>query len=325
MKFGRIVRFFVVPLVATLGLTACADAKATRSGTGPEKTNITVGTLPVPDAAPLFIAIQRGYFKAEGLTVKPEIIQASPQSTPKLLAGTMDFSLLNYVSTFAIQEKGAVKFKLVADALESGLHTFLILVPRDSKIRKPEDLAGMKIACPALNGIGTLAVAATLKNHGLDQSKVTFVPIPFPQMETALKTGSVDAAWVTEPFLTSMQKDLAARTVVDTMTGPMADFPIVGWGTVAQYAGKYPKTVAAFQRAMAKAQQLAASDRKVVQQILPTYTRIDTHTAGLIALGNFPTSLNATRLQRVADVMQQFGYLHTPLDVKTMILSGTQG
>jgi NitT/TauT family transport system substrate-binding protein len=324
MTFGRMVRFFVVPLVAALGLTACGGEKSNSSGTGPEKTHITVGTLPVPDAAPLFIAIQRGFFKAEGLTVKPELIQASALATPKLLAGTMDFSLLNYVSTFAIQEKGAARFQLVADGFESGPNAFLLLVPRNSDIRRPEDLKGKKIAEPSLNGIGTLAVAATLKNHGLDQSQVKFVALPFPNMETALKTGAVDAAWVTEPFLTSMQKNLAARTVADTMTGPMADFPIVGWGTVTQYTKKYPKTVAAFRRAMAKAQQLAAGDRKIVQQILPSYTQIDPHTAGLISLGTYPTSLNATRLQRVADVMQQFGYLRTPLDVRTMILSGSQ-
>jgi NitT/TauT family transport system substrate-binding protein len=325
MTFGRIVRFFVVPLVAALGLTACAEEKSSSSGAGPEKTHIIVGTPPVPDAAPLFIAIQRGFFKAEGLTVQPELIQSSPLATPKLVAGTMDFSLLNYVSTFSIQEKGAVKFKLVADAFESGANGFLVLTTQDSDIHKPEDLAGKKIAQPALSGIGTLAVAATLKNHGLDQSKVTFVPMPFPKMEAALKTGAVDAAWVTEPFITSIQKNLAARTVADTMSGPMADFPVDGWGTVAQYANQHPKTVAAFQRAMAKAQQIAAGDRKVVQQILPSYTQIDPHTAGLISLGTYPTSLNPTRLQRVADVMRQFGYLRTQLDVHSMMLSGTQG
>jgi NitT/TauT family transport system substrate-binding protein len=325
MTFDRIVRFFVVPLVAALGLTACGGGKSSSSEAGPEKTRITVGTLPVPDAAPLFIAIQRGFFKAEGLTVKPELIQSSPLATPKLVAGTMDFSLLNYVSTFSIQEKGAVKFKLVADAFESSANGFLVLTPQDSDIREPEDLAGKKIAEPALSGIGTLAVAATLKNHGLDQSKVTFVAMPFPNMEAALKAGAVDAAWVTEPFITSMQKNLAARTVADTMSGPMADFPIAGWGTVAPYTSKYPKTVAAFQRAMDKAQQIAAGDRKVVQEILPSYTQIDPHTASLISLGTYPTSLNPTRLQRVADVMQQFGYLHTPLDVGSMILPSAQG
>ncbi|HZB31369.1 MAG TPA: ABC transporter substrate-binding protein [Streptosporangiaceae bacterium] len=325
MTFGRIVRFFVVPLVAALGLTACGGDKPSSSGTGPEKTHITVGTLPVPDAAPLFIAIERGFFKAEGLTVKPELIQSSPLATPKLVAETMDFSLLNYVSTFSIQEKGAVKFKLVADAFEAGPNGFLVLTSQDSDIREPDDLVGKKIAQPALSGIGPLAVAATLKNHGLDQSKVTFVPMPFPNMEAALKAGAVDAVWVTEPFITSIQKNLAARTVADTMSGPMADFPIAGWGTVAQYTSKYPKTVAAFRRAMARAQRIAAADRKVVQEILPSYTQIDAHTAGLISLGTYPTSLNPTRLQRVADVMQQFGHLRTSIDVGSMILSDARG
>jgi NitT/TauT family transport system substrate-binding protein len=57
-----------------------------------------VGTLPIADAADLFIAINKGYFHRAGLTVTPEIIQATSQTTPDLVSGRMDFSLLNYVS-----------------------------------------------------------------------------------------------------------------------------------------------------------------------------------------------------------------------------------
>lgn len=325
MEFGRTARLFVIAVVAMLGLTSCGDSsKSTKGGSGLEKTTVTVATLPVADAAPLFIAIQRGYFKAEGLTVKPKIITASAQATAPLLAGTIDFSLLNYVSTFEIQENGGAKFKLVSDGFQAATNAFLIVVPKNSKIRSIEDLVGKKIAVPSLRAIGDLAVAATLQAHGISRDKVTFVPVPFPGMAAALKSGTIDAAWLTEPFLTGLQKD-GTRTLVDTMTGPMDKFPIVGWGTVEQTAKKYPNTVAAFQRAMLKGQQTAAANRRAVQDILPSYSKIDPTTAHLIALGSYPTTLNTTRLQRVADVMRQFNYLHTSLDVKSMIWTRPQG
>jgi NitT/TauT family transport system substrate-binding protein len=108
---------------------------------------------------------------------------------------------------------------------------------------------------------------------------------------------------------------------MDTMAGAAADFPIAGWGVTDTFARDNPHTIAAFQRAMAKAQQLAATDRTIVTNILPTYTKIDAKIAPLISLGAYPTTLNPIRLQRVADLMQANGLLTKRLDVTPMILA----
>ena len=78
--------------------------------------------------------------------------------------------------------------------------------------------------------------------------------------------------------------------------------------------------MAAFQRAIAKAQELLA-DRQVLAQTLPTYTQINATTAATLHVGVYPTSINATRLQRVADVMQEYGYSKQPIDVKSLLSS----
>src|SRR5690606_4455125 len=126
----------------------------------------------------------------------------------------------------------------------------------------------------------------------------------------ALESGQVDAAAMVEPFITVASK-AGARIVVDQMTGPTEDFPIAGWLTTESIANKYPKTLAAFQRALHKAQELVANDRKIVDEVLPKYTKIDAATAAVIALGSYPTSLSEARLQRVADLMKEYGYLKT--------------
>lgn len=311
-------------LAASLLLAACGSSSPS-GGNGLEKTHITVGALPIPDAAPLFIAIHKGFFKQEGLAVTPETIQASPQSTPYLVSGAMDFSLLNYVSTLETEQNSGVRFRIVADSTQAAPGVFVLLVPEHSPVTSPADLKGKTIGAPeASNGIGNLAVASTLKPYGVPPDQVKSVALPFPDMEGALKRGVVAAAWVTEPFITEIRHNIGARVLADTMTGPMASFPISGWGTVQQYVRKYPKTVAAFQRAMAKAQRLAASNRQLVEQTLPTYTKIKPKVASVMALGTYPVSLRATRLQHVADVMLQFGFLHKKSDVAPMVLSGAR-
>ena len=77
--------------------------------------------------------------------------------------------------------------------------------------------------------------------------------------------------------------------------------------------------MAAFRRAVARAQADMA-DRGVVEQILPTYTKITPDTAALIALGSWPATLDGVRLQRDVDLMRQYGVLTADLDVRSMVL-----
>jgi NitT/TauT family transport system substrate-binding protein len=104
------------------------------------------------------------------------------------------------------------------------------------------------------------------------------------------------------------------------MTGTMSGFLVGGWGTLQSYAQKYPRTVAAFQRAMARAQRLAATDRSLVRQTLPTYTSIKPKLAAAMTLGAYSATLSAATLQHAADVMLQFGFLRHRLTVAPMVL-----
>jgi NitT/TauT family transport system substrate-binding protein len=289
----------------------------------PEKTHIRVGTLPIADAADLFIAIDKGYFRKQGLTVTPEIIQATAQTTPDLVSGKMDLSLLNYVSTMEIEQNGGIKFKYVSPGTVAAANVSEILVPKGSPIKSLADLKGKRIGSPQTTGaIGNLAVDVTLKAHGIDPQDVTFVATPFPDELTALARHQVDAVWATEPFNTVMQKKLGAHALVDTMTGQMSGFLVGGWGTLASYAQKYPKTVAAFQRAMAQAQQVAASDHGLVVRTVPTYTATKAGIASVMSFDTFPSTLSASQLQNAANLMLQNGFLHAKLDVSPMLQAG---
>jgi NitT/TauT family transport system substrate-binding protein len=65
-----------------------------------------------------------------------------------------------------------------------------------------------------------------------------------------------------------------------------------------------------------------ATDHKIVQSILPSYTKITPQVAATLSYGSYPSTLSATRLQRVADVMQQYGYLTNKVDIKTLLIAG---
>ncbi|GIH90213.1 ABC transporter substrate-binding protein [Planobispora siamensis] len=328
MRFRLASRVTAVGFVAMLALSACGgsdtptETTAANAG-GLEKTELTVGALPIPDAASLYIANKRGFFKEEGLTVTIETVQGGAQAQQSLMGGSLDATQTNYVSTFLAVSAGN-KLKIISDMYQATPNSFNLMVPKGSDIKTPADLKGKKVAVNSKKNIGTLAVTSVLKAHGLAETDVEFLEFPFPEMAGKLQQGVVDAAWMTEPHLTAVQKNIGATKLADTMTGPTADFPIAGVVVTEDFASKNPKTVAAFQRAIAKAQEIAAADRKAVEEILPTYTKIDAATAAVITLGTFPTSLDETRLQRVADLMLEQGYLKSAISAKT-ILPGASG
>ncbi|GGL21665.1 sulfonate ABC transporter substrate-binding protein [Sphaerisporangium melleum] len=320
-------RTFAIGLLATLALAACGsggDDKGSTSSAnagGLEKTTISVSTSAIADHSALYIAQKRGFFKEVGLTVKTEITPSTAATIPRLMNGSLDVAALAYFSIFSSQEAKAGDWRVVADAYQAGPDVIDLVVPKDSPIKTVKDLEGKRVSIASRNSVGELAVGATLKTAGLDPAKsVQWVGMAFPEMPAKLLAGEIDAAWLPEPFLTNIQRESGARVLADTMSGALADFPIAGWAATSDWTKKYPKTMAAFQRAILKGQQVAASDRKAVEGVLPDYTAIKPDVAGVMKLGVFPTSLNATRLQRVADTMQEYGFLKGKLDVAPLLV-----
>jgi NitT/TauT family transport system substrate-binding protein len=321
MRSPRIRRMSAAGFAATtalaLSVTACGGSDSQNSSpSGLEKTTLNVGILPVEGSAAVKLSVDRGYFKAEGLTVKIQIIKGGAELPAKLQSGNLDFGVGAYVPFF-MAKAGGFPLRLVADAYESSAGTHTILVPKNSPIHTVKDLVGKKIAVNAKRNLATLMIQATVEPQGAKLDDKNFVEMPLPNMQGALKSHAVDAVQAVEPFSSQMQKS-GARLVTDLSQGPTATFPVAGYATTENWVRKNPNTLAAFQRAITKAQRQLA-DRQVLAQILPTYTQIDANTAATMHVGTFPTTINPTRLQRVADTMQQYGYLQKPLDVKSLV------
>lgn len=319
----------LLALVASCGLLGGEEQKPAQQSNGQvEKSKVVVGVLPILDVAAIHVANKKGYFKEEGLEVELKTIQGGAQAIPGLVNGELDMSFGNWVSFFAAESKGAAKavdgIKLVADGYQAKPDMFLILAAGDSAIKSPKDLAGKTIAINTFKNIAELTAKATLEANNVDPKTVTFKEMPFPDMQAALQNKTVDAAFLVEPFVTRAQRMAGAVTVLDAASGPTANIPIAGYATTGKFAKENPKTLAAFQRAITKGQKDAA-DRPTVEPLLVEYAKVDKETASLVHFGEFPTTLDATRLQRVATLMKTYGLLQNDMDVKPMLLAPSGG
>ncbi|MET9249411.1 ABC transporter substrate-binding protein [Nonomuraea sp. NPDC003709] len=308
-------------MTIALTLSACGGGGGSQTGTsstsaagGLEKTQLLVGVVPVPSSAPLFIAEKRGFFKEEGLTVKTEIIQAPQAVMPKILNGSMDAFLTSYVSLMAINDSGAAKLKLFQHSQEAAPNIAGVVVAKGSPVKTPADLKGKTIAVNVLKALGQTLTNAHLQEAGLKPEDVKYVQVPFADQISALGSGKVDAAWLVEPFLTAAKKS-GATQIIDTTDGVTAGVPIDGWGVTEDWLARNPKTAAAFHRALAKAQQIAGSDRKAIDEVVPTYTQIPADAAAAMTLGKFSMEADKAGVQKLADLLHGYGYLKSKVDV----------
>lgn len=320
MKFPRFLSCILLAvLVAATGCSGSDEDSATVAR-DLETTALTVGTIPVVDTAPLEIAVRRGLFKAEGLEVKLRTVAGGAEALPLLKSGQLHISVGAYVPFLTMVATKQADLKIVAEGSQSAPGTHLIVAPADSDIRTPADLKGKKIAVNTKYSVASMLVRVAAKAYGvtLDEER-NFVETNFPDMQKALETGKVHAAQVVEPFGTLIAQSTGARVIWDTSQAATNEFPISGYAAMADWVKKNPKTVAAFQRALSKGQALAA-DRATLIATIPTFTQISPDLANNLAIVRFPTSVSATRLQRVADAMREYDLLKTDLDVEKLLV-----
>ncbi|HEX4816015.1 MAG TPA: ABC transporter substrate-binding protein [Nonomuraea sp.] len=300
-------------------LAGCGYSTASTSA-DPALTTVKVGIMPIPDCATIPLAEARGYFKAEGLKVERVDVQGGGTALPMLENRSIQFSIMNYPAMVLYEAHKPNQVKIAADAYQAAPNTFKLMVPKDSPIRSVTDLRGKRVGVATLKSISTLTTEAALKVAGLTARDVAFAETPLPAMIVALENGHLGAAWMTEPFITAYQSQHGGRALYDVMQGQTEDLPIAGWATSTAYARSNPAQVAAFQRAVMRAQLDVARDEQLVRSILPTYTKIDGRTAGVITLGVFPTDLHPNRIQKITDLMQEYGYINSSIDVRRFLL-----
>lgn len=134
-----------------------------------------------------FVAIDKGFYKAEGLDLK--YLPGGPDVIPEgsVLSGKADVAL----STVETVVSAIVKQKapLVIIGAQYQKNPVGIVSLASKPIRTPADLVGRTLAVPPVN---RLTVEAMLKLNGIDKGKVRIVPYAYDP--TPLLKGEIDAS-----------------------------------------------------------------------------------------------------------------------------------
>jgi NitT/TauT family transport system substrate-binding protein len=310
-------RLAALVAAAALVLVGCDSGGTSHSGDGRQQ--LTVAALPLTDSAALYLARDRGLFAKEGLDVRIQPVQQSIQALPALLKGQVDvIASANYVTYFQAYEKGTLDLRILAEGVRIAPHMMDVLVPKDSALRTPKDLAGKKVAVAVLNNIQSLTLNAILDARGA--GRPVYRQILFPQMGPALEQGQVDAAHAVEPFDTAIQGELGARVLLDAGSGPARGLPASGYITTRDFVDKHPKAAAGFRRAVEAASKLATEDPEAVRTELPKYAKVSAGQAKSIHLPAYPVTADPAALRRLIRLMRTQGVLKKDVDPAPLLV-----
>lgn len=310
MRFWKARSSAALTVAAVSVLAAAGCTPALGASDAPEKTNIVVTDFPTVDAAGLYIAQMDGFFKQQGLNVTIQPTSASQLAATSVVNGTSDIAVADYVTYINTEINQGARLRIIDEASALQPNDLSMLANPHSDIKTLAGLQGHTVGVVAADDISTLLVDAVLTENGVNPDVVNLQPgFPLQNVGGQVDTGLADAAPIPEPFASESEQNYGLRQVADIDQGVTKNFPLDGFAVTQDWARKYPNTLAAFSRALRQGQQVADTDRAAVEAAIEKYLVISPWTASMVALPDYPLTVNPGQLQRVVDAMIQFRLL----------------
>ena len=282
--------------------------------------------MPALDSAGFFVALYEGLFAKEGLHVNFTPAISSDTVISAQVKGEYDITGGNYVSYVQAVAQKHDPLEVIAEGSVMQQGTQAIYTLPSSRIKTLAQLKGHVLGINAPGNINYLLAASVLTENGISLNKVDFPaqPIPFPIMAGQLAAGKIAAAAMPEPFATAAAQKYGAVVLADLNQGATQSFPIQGYVATRSWVHAHPNTLKAFLAALEQGQEIADTSRAAVEQAMeslngPMNGQVPPIVAAVMAVNIYPIGIDVARLQRVPDVMAQFGLLHTRFSISQMI------
>jgi NitT/TauT family transport system substrate-binding protein len=181
----------IVVLLIAAGLVAITAAAHAAD-------KVSVGVLRFVSSGPVFLAVERGYFKDAGLDVNLTFFEAAQPIAVAVVSGDVDFGSTAFTGGFFnLAGKGALKIIAAQSKEEKGFEGNAILVSNaawDKGFRKVADFPGHSLGITQIGSSFHYQIGQLARLSGFDIKSVDLKPLQsLPNMVAALKGNSVDA------------------------------------------------------------------------------------------------------------------------------------
>jgi NitT/TauT family transport system substrate-binding protein len=204
-------------------------------------------------SAPFLVAIDKGYFKAEGLDVTVDSAAGSLEPINRVASGTYDMGFGDINSLIKFRDANPSN-PIKAVFMVYNKPAFSIVGRKSRGVTKPKDLEGKILGAPAPDG-AYAQWKIFVQANGIDASKVKIENVGFPVREPMLQNGQVDAI-TGFSFSSFINLKSMGVPVDDIVVMLMADYGVNLYGNTIivnpKFAAEKPDAVKGFLRAFVK-------------------------------------------------------------------------
>jgi len=241
-------------ILLALFLAACGSATPAPATGALTTIRLPMGFTPSVQYAPFYVAVDKGYFAAEGLALDFDY-SFETNGVQLVAAGQLPFAVVSGEQVLLARAQGLPVVYVFAWFQKFPV---AIISKADSGITRPADLRGKRIGTPLLEGANFVGLRALLAKAGVAPADVTIQAIGFNQAP-ALTAGQVDAVVVyanNEPIRLAAQGEKLSVINVGDSVSLAANGILTNEGTVANQ----PDLIRRFNRALLRGLQDTLAD-----------------------------------------------------------------
>lgn len=182
---------------------------------------VNIGFLPILIYAPIFLALEKGYYAERGLDVRTTPMNSGTDLAVMVSTNDLQIALSGIGPAFWNGIETGLPLTIIAPGHEEGNPVATpLMVGADSEITSVDQLAGKRVSVNA-PGATEYWLDAALQTGGLTIGDVELQYLAFPDAVTALASDALDGAMIGEPLATKAVLDGTARILSN-------DFDVAG-------------------------------------------------------------------------------------------------
>jgi NitT/TauT family transport system substrate-binding protein len=183
-----------------------------------EPTTVKMAYVNIVAMAPLYAAEEEGFFARHGIKNELTVAPNPYNMLPAQSAGELDVNIVGTSAAYFNAHNQGLKIRVVSDRLQYRCSSDNILLARtgayDEGLKTTAELKGKKVAIIS-RGSGTeYWLSLILGKSGMTIKDVQIVTLSYPDVVNALKTGAIDAGFVTQPLASTVLLDGTAKRLI---------------------------------------------------------------------------------------------------------------
>lgn len=227
--------------------------------------------------APMYVAINEGFFKDEGLSIDLSTGQGADKTMQQVLSNNADIGFCGPEQTIYINNQGRENYPVVFAKLTQTDGAFLVGREDEANFTW-SDLRGKNVIGGRPGGVPEMAFEYVLRANGLDPKEdVNMITnIDFTATAAAFKAGTGDYVTLFEPTASMLNKD-ASGYILKSVGESAGTIPYTTFFATKSYIDENPEIIQKFTNAIYKAQIWVAnhSDQEVAESIASFFDGTD--------------------------------------------------